>query len=184
MAKEVDDRIKHLLKQVVGLFDERDRAVRDRQIRTWRRLKLLWENIQHTYYSEVAHDWRIPDSERAGEDTDQAYYDKPINVFRAYLESIIAALSVTVPPVKCFPDDADNSLDLATARAGDKIASLVYRHNNVSLLWLHALFIYCTEGIVACYNYPKSDVKYGTYEEKKYETIEEPHEYTRCPSCG
>jgi len=183
MAKELDDRIKNLLKQVVEHFDEEDRAVRDRQIRTWRRLKLLWENIQHTYYSEVAHDWRIPDSERAGEDTDQGYYDKPVNVFRAYLESIIAALSVTVPPITCFPDDADNPLDLATAKAGDKIAELIFRHNDSPLLWLHALFIFCTEGMTACYSYPKEDEKYGTYEEKKYEETLEEHEYSICPIC-
>ena len=61
--EEVDDHIGSLLKQIVDHFDDEDSAVRDRQIRQWRRLKLLWENIQHAYYSEVAHDWRIPESE-------------------------------------------------------------------------------------------------------------------------
>lgn len=179
-----NEHIQSLLKKVVDHFDKEDVSIRERQIRTARRLKLLWDGYQRTWYSEVAHDWRIWDETEQGSDTDQAYYDKPVNVFRAYLESIIAALSVTVPPVKCFPDDADDTLDLATAKAGDKIASLIYRHNNVSLLWLHALFIYCTEGMVACYNYPKSDVKYGTYEDKKYEDFEEPHSITKCPECG
>jgi hypothetical protein len=178
-----EDNIQRLLKEVVDHFDKEDMAVRERQIRTWRRLKLFWEGFQKAWYSEVAHDWRIWD-ETEGDDTDQSYYDKPINVFRAYLESIIAALSVTVPPIKCFPDDADSTLDLSTAKAGDKIAQLVYRHNDVPLLWLHALFIYCTEGMVACYSYPKSDEKYGTYEKKNYESVDEQHQYTRCPNCG
>ena len=125
--RELTDDTKRLLKHIVDHFDDEDRAVRDRQIRQWRRLKLLWENIQHTYYSEVAHDWRIPETERAGEDSDQGYYDKPVNVYRAYLESIIAALSVTVPPITCYPDDAENPLDVATAKAGDKIAELVFQ---------------------------------------------------------
>jgi hypothetical protein len=184
MSKNIpEDNIQRLLKEVVDHFDKEDMAVRERQIRTWRRLKLFWEGFQKAWYSEVAHDWRIWD-ETEGDDTDQSYYDKPINVFRAYLESIIAALSVTVPPIKCFPDDADSTLDLSTARAGDKIAQLVYRHNDVPLLWLHALFIYCTEGMVACYSYPKSDEKYGTYEKKQTETVDEEHQYTRCPECG
>lgn len=183
-GKELDEETKRLLKQVVDHFDAEDRAVRERQIRVWRRLKLLWENMQHTYYSEVAHDWRIPDWDRQGESQDQAYYDKPVNVFRAYLESIIAALSVTVPPVTCYPDDADNPLDIATAKAGDKIAELIFRHNDVPLLWLHALFIFCTEGMIACYSYPKEDEKYGTYEDRKYEEITEEHEYQMCPICG
>ncbi len=181
--KELDDTTKKNLKYIVDHFDDEDRAVRDRQIRTWRRLKLLWENVQHTYYSEVAHDWRIPESERTGEDSDQGYYDKPVNIYRAYLESIIAALSITVPPITCYPDDADDPLDVTTAKAGDKIAELVFRHNNVPLLWLHALFIYCTEGMTAMYTYPHEDESYGTYEDKQYKEEYETHELTSCPFC-
>lgn len=184
MSHQTDDKIQQLLKKVVDHFDKEDVAVRERQIRTWRRLKLFWEGFQKAWYSEVAHDWRIWDEDTAEDDSEQSYYDKPINVFRAYLESIIAALSVTVPPIKCFPDDADNPLDLSTARAGDKIAKLVYRHNDVPLLWLHALFIYCTEGMVACYSYPKEDESYGTYEKRDYENVNEEHQYTKCPECG
>jgi hypothetical protein len=182
--KQVPEDIQKLLKEVVDHFDKEDRSVRDRQIRQWRRLKLMWEGFQRAWYSETAHDWRVWDiDQNLGEDTEQSYYDKPINVFRAYLESIIAALSVSVPPIKCYPDDADSSLDLATAKAGDKIAQLVYRHNNVSLLWLHALFIYCTEGMVACYNYPKEDEAYGTYEREDYEDTTETQQTTSCPNC-
>ena len=184
MAKEYSEEVQKLLKTCVDHFDLEDRSVRDRQIRTARRLKLMWEGFQRAWYSETAHDWRIWDiDQNLGEDTEQSYYDKPINVFRAYLESIIAALSVTVPPVKCYPDDADSSLDLATAKAGDKIAQLVYRHNNVSLLWLHALFIYCTEGMVACYNYPKEDEAYGTYDREEWDDVETTHQTTSCPNC-
>lgn len=180
---ELDDNTKRLLKIIVDHVDDEDRAVRDRQIRVWRRMKLLWENIQHTYYSEVAHDWRIPETERLGEESDQGYYDKPVNIFRAYLESIIAALSVTVPPITCYPDDADNPLDITTAKAGNKIAELVFRHNDAPLFWLRALFVYCTEGMTACYIYPHSDESYGTYDTKKYDTIHENHEVSVCPFC-
>lgn len=183
MPKQYDEEVQRLLKEVVSHFDKEDRQIRERQIRTWRRLKLFWEGFQKAWYSEVAHDWRIWDEVQT-DDTQQSYYDKPINVFRAYLESIIAALSVVVPPVKCYPDDADNTLDLATAKAGDKIAQLIYRHNNVQLLWLHALFIYCTEGMVAGYLYPESSETFGTYAEDEKEEINEQHEITNCPQCG
>lgn len=178
------DEIQTLLKEVVTHFDKEDTAVRERQIRTWRRLKLFWEGFQKAWYSEVAHDWRIFNEDTVSSDTDQSYYDKPINVFRAYLESIIAALSITIPPIKCYPDNADDSLDVSTAKTGDKIAQLVYRHNDVPLLWLHSLFIYCTEGMVACYSYPKEDDSYGTYKKKDYENVDEMHQYTKCPECG
>ncbi len=186
MALDTSERIQLLLKKVVDHCDHEDSAVRERQVRQWKRLKFFWEGFQNVWYSEVAHDWRVWDNTTTGEEGDgqQDYYDKPVNVFRAYLESIIAALSVVVPPVKCYPDDAENTLDLETARAGDKIAKLLYRHNDVPLLWLHALFIFCTEGMVGCYTYAKEDEKYGTYQKKEYKEENEEHQYARCPNCG
>jgi len=172
-----------MLKAVVDDCNNEDRAVRERQIRTWRRLKLFWEGFQRVWYSEVAHDWRIWDQEQ-DQQTDQSYYDRPVNVFRAYLESIIAALSVTVPPVKCYPDDADNPLDLTTAKAGDKTAALIYRHNDVPLLWLHSMFIYCTEGLVAAYHRPVKSEEFGTYTIDKNEDVTENHQISKCPNCG
>lgn len=184
VKKPDDDRTESLLKQVAEDFWKEDQATRERQVRQWRRLKLLWEGFTRTWYSEVAHDWRIYDPQAADDSGQESYYDKPVNVFRAYLESIIAALSVTVPAIKCFPDDADNTLDNLTAKAGDKIAKLVYRHNDVNLLWLQALFIYCTEGMTAAYTCTKESEEYGEIKEPKYENIEELHEYSICDACG
>lgn len=178
------DEIQRLLRTVYDYCMLEDDAVRQRQIRQWRRLKLMWEGYSQIWYSEVAHDWRVWDELNNDAGTDQGAYDKPVNVFKAYLESIIAALSVTVPPIKCFPDDADNTLDLSTARTGDKIAQLVYRHNDAPLKWLHALFVYSTEGCVAFHNYADSDEKYGTYENKEYDEVEQEEDVTTCPSCG
>lgn len=167
------------LKALVDIADKEDREVRERQIRVWRKLKLYWDSFQRIWFSEVAHNWsdQIPEEY-------SSYYDKPINIFRAYLESIIAALSINIPAIKCYPDDADNSLDLSTARAGEKISQLVYRHNNAVLLWIHALFIYCTEGLVAGYNYTKESEEYGTFEENQYDIIEEKIRVSRCPDCN
>jgi len=182
-VKKVDkERCKTLLKQIIDHIDLEDRASRERQLRVWRRLKLLWEGYSRTWYSETAHDWRVWD-EQDQSNTDQEYYDKPINIFRAYLESIIAALSVLVPPIKCYPDDADNPLDIATAKAGDKVAQLIYRHNDVTLLWIHALFVYCTEGMVSCYHRPECDKEYGQYQEKEFEDVDETHQTLTCPKC-
>ena len=189
MAKTATDtRIEELLKDTVEVFWKEDSATRERQLRQYKRLKLLWEGFTQVWYDEVAHDWRIWDGDIDSDSGDQTSYDKPINVFRAYLESIIAALSVLVPPIKCYPDDADNPLDLQTAKASDKIAELIFRHNDGQLLWLQALYTYCTEGMVAAYNYTKDSDEYGTYELPKYEDVEEVEEVeepaTVCTNCG
>jgi len=175
--------IQELLLKIIKEFDQEDRAVRDRQIRQWRRLKLYWDGFQRVWYSEVAHDWRIFNYDTNLEtDYQNDYYDKPVNVFRAYLESIIAALSIRIPRPSCYPDDADNSLDIATAKAGNNIAELIFKHNDLQLVWLHALYIFCTEGLVFCYNYPDTDEKHGTYRKDTYKDVDEEHHL--CPECG
>src|SRR5712692_239851 len=134
MVDDVDEELQIALKSIVDQFEKDDQEVRYRQIRLWKKLNYYWNGITNIWWSEQAHDWRIwneaDDQER-----------KQINVFRAYLESIIAALSVTVPMIKCKPDDADNINDVLTAKGGTKIAELIYDHIDAPLLWCKALFI-------------------------------------------
>jgi len=176
------DEICDLLKTVADHFDKEDHMTRERQIRHWRRQKLYWNNFSQIYWSESTGDYKIYNREINSSDTDQDYYDKPINVYKAFLETIIAALSIQIPAINCVPDDAENPLDISTAKAGDKISELIYKHNDVMFLWLHALYIYCTEGLIGCYNYSKEDKSYGTYEKPKYKD-EEVDSYV-CPQCG
>lgn len=184
MSKNVpDESVQKLLKQIVDFAQDEDRAVRERQIRVAKQLKYFWDGLTNVWWSDTAHDWRVWDQQvYESSFGDAAFYDKRVNVFRAYLESIIAALSTTVPPIKCAPDDAENPLDISTAKGAEKIAKLLYKHNDVNYLWAHALFVYCTEGLIFGYNYVREDKKYGTYEEDEYKSVEEDHHI--CPFCG
>lgn len=179
-----EERIQRLLLDVVEHFDKEDQEIRERQIRKCKRLKLYWDNIFQAWYSEVAHDWRIWDKFHSENDVDQGYYDKPINTFRAYIETVIAALSVTTPAAKCFPYDAENGLDTITAKAGDKISKLINNHNNAPLIWLKALMTYYTEGPVFAYTYPRTSEKYGTYEKNQYKEETKIEKTLICPECG
>lgn len=181
MSEDKDEELRSRLKQIIDHFDMEDRSVRDRQIRLWRRMKLYWGGFHKVWYSEVNHDWQIHDDVQSDGQAHTDYYDKPVNVYRAYLESIIAALSVLVPPVKCSPDDADNPLDMSTAKAGNRIAELVYKHNDVILLWVHALFVFVTEGLVACRNYTKESKEFGTYEVEERKDFDVTGRF--CPEC-
>ena len=178
---ELDD-----IKYMRDHFWEEDTATRQLQLAKWRRLKFFWNNITNVWYDSVAHDWRIGDVDNDSGTNDQAYYDQRINVFKAYLESIFAALSILVPPVKAVPDNAENSDDIETAKAADKIGGIIYRHNSADMLWLHNLYIWGTEGLVCGYNYPKFDKKNGTFKVDEYKTEPELHRITRCgnPECG
>tara|TARA_R110000868_G_scaffold124847_2_gene329822 strand:+ start:578 stop:2971 length:2394 start_codon:yes stop_codon:yes gene_type:complete len=177
------DDIASSLKTIGKFIDQEDTAVRQRQIRQWRQLKYYWNGLNNIWWNDVAHDWQVFGQESTNDEFgDAAFYDKRINVLRAYLESIISALSITIPTIKCAPDDADSPLDSSTAKAGEKIASLVRRHNDDAYLWLHALYIYATEGLVFSYTYPKEDVKFGTYDEPIHKDFTE--QAHQCPECG
>lgn len=183
MAKnsEYSENVKKNLKTLVDHFDKEDMPVRERQLRLWKKLNLYWCGFTRTWFSEVAHDWRIYDQNYG--DNDQGYYDKPINVFRAFLETIIAAMSVTVPPIRCLPDDAENVNDVLTAKGGTKIAELIYKHNDAPLLWCKALFVYCTQGMIAAYNRTVESEKYGTVIKPKMGQVAEEIPTKICPTC-
>jgi len=180
-SERFDPEIARLLKSVRDNFLNEDRATRERQVRHYQRLKLYWNNLSRIYWSETARDYRIANQDEF-DSTNQAYYDRPVNVFQAFLQTIIAALSVQIPAVVCIPDDIDNPSDITTAKAGNIIGEQIYKQNDVIFLWLMALYVHCTEGMVACYHYPKEDEAYGTYEETIFKD-EEIEAYV-CPGCG
>lgn len=181
MAEKISEELKTALAAIRDTFDKEEESVRQSQIRLWKRLEYYWDGFTNVWWNDVAHDWRVYEGQT--DTRDDAHYDKSINVFQAYLQSIIAALSATVPPVKCLPDDANNPLDTTTARGGNKIAELVYRHIDAQLLWVKALWVYCIQGAVFAYNYTDYKEEYGTVEIGQYEEFEEELEQKFCPNC-
>lgn len=183
---EISENVKDALKTLVSQFRLEDKAVRERQLRAWKRLNFMWEGFQHVWWNEVAHDWRIFDlqnTDAANGTGYESYYDKQANIYKALLESIIAALSVSIPGIIGVPDDADNVLDLQTARACQKIAELVGKHNDEKLFWLHGLFTYMNQGQTFAYNYVDESFDYGSYSEPKFENEEIKIENQICPIC-
>jgi len=172
------------IKNIIEDFENEDRAVRERQIRDWKRLELMWAGFNNIYWDYVAHDWRVYGHDGADDSGGQSgYYDKNFNVYRSYGETIIAALSNTVPPIKCLPDDADNINDLLTAKAGTKIAELIYNHVDAPLLWVKMLWTKWQCGIVAAHNYTDEDEKYGTVDQHESHDELVDGEQKVCPSC-
>jgi hypothetical protein len=180
---KIDEELQQALKSIIDEFELDERPVRERQIRLWKKLEFYWAGFTRIWWDDVAHDWRVFD-DGIGYNDQSGYYDKSFNVFRAYLESIIAALSSTVPVIKCLPEDADDTLDVLTARGGTKIAKLIYNHNDAPLLWIRALFIYCTQGMIAAKNCTVESDKFGTVSVPEYEDEELEVEISICPSCG
>jgi len=186
MPKEpvLSEELKAALKSLVDEFDKEDQTSRERQIRQWKRLQYMWAGFSRVWWSETAHDWRVFDSTVNVDDGDQAYYDKNINIFKAFLESIIAAMSAAVPGIKFKPDDADKVNDCLTAKGANKIIELIFEHNDAPLLFIKSLFVYCTQGMVAAYNYTDESLEYGSVEVGNYKNETQKVNNSYCPECG
>jgi hypothetical protein len=186
IPRELSDSLKAIIQEV----ESEETGDRSKRLRALKKFDSYWEGIQRVYWSDVAKDWQAP------EDEEEAEADDVINVYRAYGESIIAALSTGVPKSKFFPADADLPEDILAARAHSKLADLVQKHNQAPILFIKALFILWNQHFVAAYHYPKESESFGINREETTElqTVQEPvsvcatcgseTETSPCPSCG
>ena len=109
---------------------------------------------------------------------------KFINIYKAYKESLTAALSAKVPLTKFLPDDAENIDDIYTAEAFDKLAQLVRRYNKSKMLLLQVISILINEGVCAIHNYTDRDGKYGYTSKDILGGVIKSRSVSTCPNCG
>lgn len=162
------------------LFAKEDEGIRNQHLAFWKKLDNYFDGVQRIFWDFDTENWRGVDFETL----DPSMYDKIINVYRAHGEAIIAALSVKLPNVAFFPDDADVTEDIDTARAYSKVAELVTKHNSGILLFIRALFILYNQGTAAAYIYNRSKDEYGTVQIPEYgEDIDVTTHTLSCPIC-
>jgi hypothetical protein len=179
MPEELQNPTDNLSDEIKAAFQElrknaklEDSFIRYAQVRTWKKAEEFWHGIQFIYWSEIAHEWRTPENlvETSEESRDNSgpFYDYVINIYKAHGESVIAALSQEIPVVHFFPDDADVSDDLSTAKTKTEIGRLIQKHNRSKLLLMEALHKLFNSGLVASYIYPKDDKDFGTRKRAVY----------------
>lgn len=182
-----DSDIAKWLSEIIDHLDKHDKFARDTQIKKWRKQMLYWDSVQYVWWSDFAFDWRTPEQVREEDpasDLDPALYAKIINIYRAYGEVIIAAMSSALPTVPFVPDNAENPDDISTAKAYTKIGMLIQKHNFAELLFMKALYILYNQGVVFGYNENRASGKYGVYEKP---IVSEVNLVTReyyCANCG
>ena len=161
-------------------YAKEDESVRWQMMAFWKKLENYFSGLQRIFWNYEAEEWgRVETNE-----TDPTQYDKIVNIYRAHGEAIIAALSIKLPHVNFFPDDADVTEDIDTAKAYSKISSLVSKHNNGILLFIKALFILFNQGVVAAYIYNRSKSEYGEIDVPTYgEDVNVKTHTLTCPVC-
>lgn len=166
-------------------YSKEDWGTRNIMVAFWKKLELYFEGIQRIYWAFDASDWRSIDSIDNSAGLDPTLYDKIINIYRAHGESLISALSIKLPTVVFYPDDADISEDVDTAKACSKIQELIEKHNEGPLIFMRALFYIYNQGVAAAYIYNRSSQEYGTVKVPTYGPDVNVNTYTHsCPTCG
>src|SRR6187399_2569238 len=166
-ASDLDD--ENVRRCALALFEEykkEEQDIRETRIAFWKKLENYFDGIQNIFFDYGARDWRRVDSTNPVFDPN--LYDKIVNIYRAHGESIIAALSVKLPRVIFYPDDADSVEDVDTARACNDIKKLVEKDNNGTLCLIKALYYLWNQGVAAAYIYNRASDEYGTVKVPQY----------------
>lgn len=180
----VPDEIAKAIVDICFACDQEDLNARNVMMMTWKKYEMYWRGIQ-AFYNSVAHDWQVPNAEMLSELGIPAdAYTRVLNVTKPYGESIVAALSSSLPSITYLPDDAEVDEDVATAKAYSKIEELINRHNSSPLLFMKAIWLLYKEGLVFAHNYNREDSKYGTYKaQNKVNKTRDVHNVS-CPECA
>lgn len=181
------EEIATLLKSVVDIYEGQDKQERQYRVREWKELDLMFRGFQRLIYDEVSKDFVTPEGmlKRAKEEgINPKIYDRVVNIYKAHLESIIAAVTAAYPVTRFFPENAEEPLDITTAKEYSKIAEKLERDNTMKLQFIYAMFLMFNQGVVFAYNYNHSSKEYGTYSEPVYKNEDtETIEYA-CEWCG
>lgn len=186
-VKNLSDEEKAIILAVVTQLEKDDQYIRERNIRLWKKAEEYWRLNQFIYWSDVALDYRNVQNfqEPSGsDDENEQLPPKTFPIYRAYGESIIAAMTASIPTVLFFPDDADNPDDLTTAKAYSVISELIQKHIKAPLLLIRMLSILYNQGMVATHIEWDSNHKYGTVKIPKHKNEEIQFEELICPQCN
>jgi hypothetical protein len=176
-----------LLKDIIDKVEIEESSHRSVHLQLLKKLDNFWHGIQRIFWSATSKDWVNVDGLLY---TDPELYEEfggtqpVINVYKAHGESVIAALSQSIPSVKFFPADADQPGDIIAARGYSRISELVQKHNKAQILYTQALFTLWNQSFVAAYHYPVEDEKFGIFEKKSVKQVPVKTQIPTCPTCG
>lgn len=181
--------VENCLKDILARCEREDEYIRSLQIKLWKKAEEFWHGVQFLFWNQSTQDWMTPEQGvmRGGEDTRDSvgpFYDYVINIYKAHGESIISALSQSVPVVEFYPDDADEDQDVVTAITKSKLALIFQKHNKAKLRFIEALHKLYNQGLAFGYRYKKADNKFGVYKVPKFKKEEVTRQDYICPLCG
>ena len=189
---QVDPRLEEAKNYIIAILrqiDVQERPTREIMIKIWKYLDLLWTGIANFYWNSTTNQWNpitYDDLRQLSEtaDIDPTLLNKTVNMLRPYGESIVGALTTTLPRNKYYPADADSIDDINTAKAYVSIERKISRDNEMKTKIVQMIVNLLTGGFFAAYNYSHSSHKYGTHFQQNFEDQEFKISSSCCSECG
>jgi hypothetical protein len=179
------------LRSLVTNFSTEDYRTRREEMRRIQLAREFWKGLHYVYYDEETETWQLPfqvQNQTPPKEQDEIpRYSYVTNFYQAFGLSIIAVLSKRAPSVKLWPQSARQEEDVATAKVGSDIITVIQRNNKVSQMLTDQAFYLWTDGTVAGYvRYVVDGDRFGYHDEQELgESMQQlDQSYFQCPECG
>lgn len=182
--EEIEDFALSTLKRI----EAQERPSREKLIKLWKYLDLLWSGIGNFYWDSVANEFKIVTAEdlnKAGEnaDFDPTMLNKVVNLIRPYGESLAGVLTPGTPTIVFYPADADNPADLQTAKVSKIVEKKIADDNQIKKILVRIIVNLWNGGFCAVRNYCHKSPSYGQTQRETYEDKSFLQLTASCPDC-
>lgn len=185
--KEEDEELFKALAELIKIAWDGERPSREIMVRRYKRINLFWTGNQYMVWDESVGDYRTLDQIPQVLDEleiDPAMYNRPVNFFRAWGESIVGALTTGVPKTHFSPQSASDPDDISTARAFSDISDKIDQDNDPQERLANVVTNIYKHGMTAVYNYVHRDKSYGMSETPVYSSGMFAKTNASCAECG
>lgn len=178
------DELRGSLEDILVTLEGDDATIRQQVAVEARRNHAFWRGYSKLLWDATLSDHITIQQLQAADQNYDDYRDTSINIYRATGETMVAAISSTLPQLAFEPDDANNPADLLASKAYPKLRKKIERDNEVVNLFSRAAFIRWNEHFVAWYNYIEQDKKHGSIKRPIYTTQEQSYMDYTCIQCN
>ena len=186
--QELPDSSASFLTHILDMHVEADMSIRQDYLARWQLNQLYWDGEQDIYFDHRHSSWRsISDNDEYIERDDDDVEDTStgaINFYRSRGESIIAAMTNSIPATQFFPDDADDPSDIATAKTFSHASELIQRQNDSEQQDIEIATNMWLFGKCYGYTYPESNPAFGKDRISWDEERSIPMKEMVCEECG
>jgi hypothetical protein len=182
--KDIPENLQKAIFALKQDIEAEERLYRPAHLRMYKEQELYYEGVTDIFWNETIGEFGVLSRET---DAEGRPFDDPIrnvNIYRAHVESIIAALTASVPIDKYMPEDPDQPNDISTAKTYSAIAELIQLHNDFPVLLIRCMFILYQQGLLFGYNYSHRDRQYGVRQNPLFSIAMEDKSVPTCPECG